>query len=650
VTPLRVLLVEDSEDDALLAVRELARGGYKPTWERVQDRQAMREALRRTPWDVVISDWSMPQFNALAALALVKESGIDVPFIIASGTIGEETAVEALHAGADDFLLKGNLARMNPAVERVLRESQRRDAHRQASTALRKSEDRFAKLAASGIIGVVVADVFGKIAEANDAFVRMVGYSREELVSGAIPGADLIPSEWRTVDRPAPEPLTARAAAPPWEKEFVRKDGSRVPALIAAAMLDDKSCICVIADLTERKRAEAALRRTEEQLRQAQKMEAIGNLAGGVAHDFNNLLSIILSYSWLLSQDMTGSDPRRADLEEIENAGKRAQDLTRQLLAFGRQQILQPRVTDLNDVVAGMEKMLRRLIGEDVELVVIAARHLRKVKVDPGQIEQVVMNLAVNSRDAMPKGGKLIVETANVELDAGYASEHVGAAPGPHVMLDVTDTGTGMDKATQARMFEPFFTTKETGKGTGLGLSTVFGIVQQSGGNIWMYSEPGKGTTLKLYFPATDDRAPAIQDSSPPPAGAVRGSETILLVEDEERVRVLARTILRRYGYHVLEAQSGGDALLICEQHTATIDLMVTDVVMPLMSGRQLAERLHSLRPEMRVLFMSGYTDKSIVHHGVLDSGVLFLQKPITPEALVHKVREALDAPKSWPR
>jgi PAS domain S-box-containing protein len=261
VTPLRVLLVEDSEDDALLAVRELARGGYKPTWERVQDRDAMREALRRTPWDVVISDWSMPQFNALAALAVVKESGIDVPFIIASGTIGEETAVEALHAGADDFLLKGNLARMNPAVERVLRESKRRDAHRQASTALRKSEDRFAKLAASGIIGVVVADVFGKIAEANDAFVRMVGYSREELVSGAIPGADLIPSEWRTVDRSAPEPLTARAAAPAWEKEFVRKDGSRVPALIAATMLDDQSCICVIADLTERKGAEAALRR-----------------------------------------------------------------------------------------------------------------------------------------------------------------------------------------------------------------------------------------------------------------------------------------------------------------------------------------------------------------------------------------------------
>jgi PAS domain S-box-containing protein len=649
VTPLRVLLVEDSEDDARLAIRELQRGGYTPTWERVQDPKAMREALGRAQWDLVISDWSIPQFSALAALAVLRESTVDIPFIIASGTIGEETAVQALHAGADDFLVKTNLARMNPAVERVLRESQRREAHRQARTALRRSEDRFAKLAASGIIGVVIADVFGKIEEANDAFVRMLGYSKDDLLAGVVAAADLIPPEWRGAES-GREPSSPKGAPAPWEKELVRKDGTSVPVLIAATLLDEKNCICVVADLTERKRAEAALRRTEEQLRQAQKMEAIGNLAGGVAHDFNNLLSIILSYSQLLSEDMTASDPRRADLEEIETAGKRAQDLTRQLLAFGRQQILQPRVTNLNDIVAGMEKMLRRLIGEDVELTVLAARRLRKVKVDPGQIEQVVMNLALNSRDAMPQGGKLTIETANVDFDARYASEHVGAIPGPHAMLAVTDNGAGMDKPTQARMFEPFFTTKEKGKGTGLGLSTVFGIVQQSGGTIWVYSEPGKGTTLKLYFPATDEVASTTSDSSPPPPGTLRGTETVLLVEDEERVRVLARTILRRYGYHVLEAQSGGDALLICEQHTAAIDLMVTDVVMPRMSGRQLAERLHSLRPAMRVLFMSGYTDNSIVHHGVLDSGVPFLQKPITPEALVQKVREVLDAPKSWPR
>ncbi len=426
-----------------------------------------------------------------------------------------------------------------------------------------------------------------------------------------------------------------------------RKDATEVIVSISVApILDASGAIIGVSktarDLTAQRKAAEALSRTEEQLRQAQKMEAVGRLAGGIAHDFNNVLSVILSYSELLLGGLPPNDPMAGDVAEIRQAAGHAAELTRQLLAFSRQQIVAPKVLDPNLLLAGMDKMLKHILGEDIDLVSAPSPKLGRIRADPSHIEQVIMNLVVNARDAMPTGGQLTIETGDVELDANYAREHLGCVPGPHVMIAVSDTGTGMDRETQARIFEPFFTTKEQGKGTGLGLSMVFGIVQQCGGNVWVYSELGRGTTFKVYLPRVDGLVEPVQPSAVPVT--LRGSETILLVEDQEQVRVVAESILKRNGYRVLVAQGAGDALLLCEKHPGAIALLLTDVVMPQMSGAELAKRFAATRPDTKVLCMSGYTDDSVVRHGVLESGMAFLQKPFTPESLTRKVRLVLDA------
>jgi PAS domain S-box-containing protein len=637
--PLSVLLVEDSERDAEIVLIELRKRGFEPSHERVETEDEMRAALSRSAFDVIISDYTLPTFSGLRALELSQASGVDLPFIVVSGTIGEETAVAALQAGADDFVVKGRLARLAPAIERGLRESAERRARRKAEQALRESEERYRRIVETTNEGIVVVSREARVLFANQRIAGMLGVEAEGLAGCSL--LDFFHEESRALARQC---LLAEAEfSGQIEARLLRANGEDLWSLVDSAPIHDGSsrrvgCLVMVMDVSQRKRL-------EDQLRQAQKMEAIGKLAGGVAHDFNNLLSVVLSYSGLILAGLTPGDPLLSDILEIKKAGDRASELTRQLLAFSRQQVVTPRSLDLNQIVLGMEKMLRRLLGEDLTLSLLLDRRLSRISADPGQIEQIVMNLVVNARDAMPAGGQVTIETADVSLDAAYATAHHDVTPGPYVMLAITDTGSGMDSATQQHIFEPFFTTKERGRGTGLGLSTVFGIVKQSRGHIWVYSEAQRGTTFKVYFPRTDaieSRASSIPPPSAP--GTLFGSETILLVEDEEQVRVAMCTVLRRHGYNVIEARNGGEAFLICEQYSAKIHLLLTDVVMPRMSGRELSERLAPMRPDMKVLYISGYTQNAIVHHGILDSDVAFVPKPFTPESLVERVRSVLDA------
>jgi len=800
--PLPVLVVDD--DSALIRTLSdiLRLHGYAPSTAGT-GREGLAQAARQAPALAVV-DLRLPDMDGMELAAKLHALSAMTEVVVLTGNASVESAVAALREHSVDYLLKPvNVERLLQVASIATERWQRRHAEEK----LRESDERFRRVVQSDMLGITFIGGDGVIEDANDAFLKIVGYTRDDLQLGLVRTSALTPKEFAELDRLKWAEMSERGIVTPYEKEYIRKDGRRVPVLIGASIIDTQrnTGVAFVLDITTRKLAERALmaraaqqaavasfgeralvtddplvlfdaaaklvaetldlpfcgvmerksdgaslvlragvgwnathmgqmttatgddtqagytlarneptivvdmaaekrfagatklrdhgiwsgitvvipgpthaygvlaahdirarefsqddvyflqaiahvlgtaverNRTERAFRQAQRLEAVGRLASGVSHDFNNMLTAITGYGEMVKATLAQGDERIADVDEILKAAGRAAGLTRQLLAFSRQQVLQPRMVLLNDIVTGIEKMLSRLIAENIELTTSLSPDLGWVKADPGQIEQVILNLCVNARDAMPEGGTLTIETANVELDGAQTSELNMEAPGSYIMLAVTDTGTGMDAETKARIFEPFFTTKPADQGTGLGLATVYGIVKQSGGEIWVYSEPGRGTAFKVFLPKMDGTAEAEQVEQTKPAAA-RGTETILLAEDEDAIRKVAKRILERAGYTVLTAKNGGEADMISQEHEGPIHLLVTDMVMPVMNGKQLAERLRGTRRELTVLFLSGYTDTAVARQGLLQNHAHFLQKPFSAEALARKVRDVLDA------
>ncbi len=637
-TRLRLLIVDDSDREVSTLGPLLRQNGIEPVASHVDTPQALHAALAKS-WDAVLLRFGLPRLPARDALATLYKRGLDVPVVLLADANEEEEAIKLLSAGAHEVLDRAKPARLASVLRRELRAAEARRQNRQTAELLRESEERYRALFLLNPQPMWILDAETRsVLAINDAAVQHYGYTREEFVK-------------MTVDdlREAPGPLEAAAAVPrePGADRFLRhrkKDGTIIELEINTHDLTfhgRKAQLVLAQDVTE-----SMLLR--EQFRQSQKMEVIGRLAGGVAHDFNNLLTVITGYSeLLLSKTQAGEKHHfRGFIEEIKKAAERAAALTRQLLAFSRKQMLNPVVLDLNQLITTMGGMVTRLIGEDIDLATVLSPELRPVKADRGQIEQVMMNLVVNARDAMPKGGKLTIETRNINLGATYMRQHPEVRPGSYVMVAVSDTGCGMDERVKSHIFEPFFTTKEPGKGAGLGLATVYGIVKQSGGHIDFYSEPGFGTTFKIYLPEVQEALPAKER---PPlailAENLQGTETILLVEDEDGVRALASRVLHMRGYRVLVARDSEDAIRLSNEEPGAIQLMVTDVVMPGMNGRDLAKHIAPRRPQMKVLYLSGYTESAVFRHGVLEPETAFLQKPFAPDDLTRRVREVLDKP-----
>jgi two-component system, cell cycle sensor histidine kinase and response regulator CckA len=642
--PVGILIVDDSPDHADMVVEFIR---LTDSWcdARVDTAHSFEHALRAfhdARYDVAFFDYWLGARNGLSLLREIRGRGVDTPVVVLTSRGAEEVAVEAMKAGAADYLSKSQLS--VEAIARTIRHALaigvEERSRRQAQAAVRSSEERLRALVENSFDALLLLDATGRIIYLTQSSQRHLGWPHDEMLERSI--FDFVhPADTEIVRRRLDDALGRPGEPVTGEVRFRHADGSwRHVEGVAVNRLDEPAVAAIILnlrDMTDR-------HRLEHQLGQSQKMEAVGRLAGGVAHDFNNLLTAILGYCNLMLDDVSAEDPMRPDLEEIRRAGERAAELTRQLLAFSRRQMLQPQIVDVNAFVRRLETALPPVIGPHIEIVAALSPDVADVKVDPASLEQVLMNLAVNARDAMPNGGRLTIETANVELDSVYADTHATVVPGPYVMLAVNDTGQGMDATTRAHVFEPFFGRgKDQTQTDGLGLATVYGIVKQSGGYIWVYSEPGRGTAFKVYLPPVPAEALAATLPEGTAGDMPRAWETVLLVDDEDAPRALAREALRRHGYVVLEARHGLDALRVAERHQDTIHLMVTDVVMPYVTGRDLAERLASVRPGMKVLFVSGYSDHALMQQDVTP-GAAFLQKPFTPEVLARKVRAVLDS------
>jgi PAS domain S-box-containing protein len=636
---LRVLVLEDNQLDAELAILTLDQAGYACQWECVDTREAFLQCLAQQDYDLVISDYNLPAFDGLSAVQLLRERDPDLPFILVSGTLGEETAIESLKAGATDYVIKSHLARLSPVVARALRE---RDEQRQR----REAEARYRDLFENANDMIYTRDLHGYFTSVNGMAERLTGYTREELLGMSLD--QLFSPEYlhlraeEVIQRQGEAALSVAE-----ELEFIRKDGARVFVEVSSRLIYQNGRPTglqgIARDIGERKRAEEQRRHLEDQLLQAQKMESIGTLAGGIAHDFNNMLTAIIGNIQLVLETTPQTSLDYPLLAEIEKAATRATALTRQLLTFSRRQPLERRTVDLNGTITELSHMLRRLIGEHVDVTIRLDSELAPIFADSAQIQQVVMNLAVNARDAMPSGGRLSIATQEVLLDERACRNYPWARPGRYAQLVVGDTGVGMDAELQQRIFEPFFTTKAHGKGTGLGLSVVYGIVKQHEGFVEVESVPEQGTTFTISLPAP---AIALGAAAPDLSPLVRGgSETILVAEDELSLRDLASTVLERLGYTVILAADGLEALNLFRVDPFRIDLVILDLVMPRYGGREALELMRAIRPDLRALFVTGYDDEAARPTGAnaVMPGTTLLQKPYRVDMLGSYVREALD-------